>query len=255
MNTPLTTGLKMSPVDSKETEFQEVRDKLHLQMMSAVSHDLKTPLASVIGSLEIFNKMRDVLSAEKKEVLIQTAIQEAYRLDGFISNILDMAKLENGMIKATRRMYNIDQIIRETVQKLGERARKADIQINHPEQAIECETDVTLLGRSLQCLLDNALKYTGDTPKITVSYGLQDGHVAIDVRDNGPGVAAEDYEKIFCKYTRVSRKDYQNAGTGLGLTLCRAMMKLLDGTVEIHPQGSNDNGAWFTLTFPYIGPA
>jgi len=242
----------MSAIDNNETGFQEIRDKLHLQMMSAVSHDLKTPLASVIGSLEIFNKMQDVLTQEKKEILIKTAIQEAYRLDGFISNILDMAKFENGMIKVNKRFYNIEQVIQEALQKLGDRAKKATIQINRPLDQIECETDVSLLGRALQCLLDNALKYTGSEAKIVIAYRIENGNVVIDIKDNGPGVAPEDYEKIFCKYTRVSKKDYQNAGTGLGLTLCRAMMKLLDGDVHINPQPPGDPGAWFTLSFPYI---
>jgi K+-sensing histidine kinase KdpD len=244
--------MKMSPVDDHDTEFQEVRDRLHLQMMSAVSHDLKTPLASVIGSLEIFNKMRDVLTPEKKEILIQTAIQEAYRLDGFISNILDMAKLENGMVKVTNRFYDIEQIVQESIQKLGDRAKKAHIDIHRPPQPIECETDVALLGRALQCLLDNALKYTAAEAKISIAYEVKDNQVMIHVKDNGPGVAVEDYEKIFCKYTRVSRKDYQNAGTGLGLTLCRSMMKLLGGDVYINKQGANNNGAWFTMVFPYV---
>ena len=241
----------MSPVVNAETDFQEVRDKLHLQMMSAVSHDLKTPLASVIGSLEIFNKMRDILTEEKKEVLIETAIQEAYRLDGFISNILDMAKLENGMVKVNKRFYDIDQVIHETLQKFGDRLKKADVKIQKPHDPIECETDGTLLTRALQCLLDNALKYTKDDAKIHIAYELKDNNVLIHIKDNGPGVMMEDHEKIFCKYTRVSKKDYQNAGTGLGLTLCSAMIKLLDGQVSIHPQSAEGNGAWFTISFPY----
>lgn len=240
------------PNNKNENAFEVERDRLHLQMLSAVSHDLKTPLASVIGSLEIFNKMKHVLSDDKKDTLIQTAIQEAYRLDGFISNILDMARLENGMVKVTPRMYSISQIIKETLQKLGEHGKIATIEVVDPDYKIDCHTDITLLSRALQCLVDNALKHSGAKPNIRILYGIKDENVFIHVQDDGPGIHADDHEKIFSKYTRLSKKDYQNASTGLGLTLCRSMIHLLGGQVYVDcPDVVNGSGACFTIQIPY----
>lgn len=240
------------PKDKAETDFELERDRLHLQMLSAVSHDLKTPLASVIGSLEIFSKMKEMLSEEKKDMLIQTAIQEAYRLDGFISNILDMARLENGMVKVNPRLYSISQIVKEVLQKLGEQGKKAKINMIAPDYKIDCYTDATLLSRAVQCLLDNALKHGGGKPEIDISFALESDHVKISVQDSGRGIKEEDKEKIFDKYTRLSKKDYQNASTGLGLTLCRSMVHLLEGRVYVDGEGLGRlSGACFTIEIPY----
>lgn len=242
------------PKNKAESAFEEERDRLHLQMISAVSHDLKTPLASVIGSLEILEKMKHILSEEKKETLVRTAIQEAYRLDGFISNILDMAKLDNGMVKPVLRPYSIRQIIADTIQKLGSAAASADIATTVPEGVDDFYTDAVLLGRSLQCVLDNALKYSGPDARIRISCRSGDGRLCLDIQDSGPNIPPQDHETVFDKYTRLSRKDYQNASTGLGLTLCRAMVTLLGGKVFVNatpPQGMDLPGACFTIDLPY----
>src|SRR3984885_4716957 len=84
---------------SAQPVLDDERERLHRQMLSSVSHDLKTPLASIIGSLEIYERMRNTLSAEKKQMLVETALQEAYRLDTFVTNILDMARLEEGKLR------------------------------------------------------------------------------------------------------------------------------------------------------------
>lgn len=237
--------------DSVSEGFTKERDRLHLQMMSAVSHDLKTPLASIIGSLEIYNKMQDILSAEKKTALIQTAIQEAYRLDGFISNILDIARLENGMVNASVQSYDVKYIVDETVQKLGNRINKNSVHCKFPDSALSCVTDASLASRAMQCVLDNAIKFGGDPdPQIYIDCETQGDFVHINIHDNGHGISAEDHDKIFNKYTRLTKRDYKNAGTGLGLTLSRMIMRLLGGDVMIQKEKGVYSGAWFVLKIP-----
>jgi K+-sensing histidine kinase KdpD len=239
--------------DPKEKKgFDEDRDRMHLQMMSAVSHDLKTPLASIIGSLEIHNKMIDSLSEEKKLVLIKTALEEAYRLDGFISNILDMARLENGMTTVSKRSYDVEQIIQDCMYKLTDWSKKADITVIKSSIPIMIETDVSLLSRALQCILDNALKHTGlEQPKVQIEYKVIDEMLVIDIKDSGLGIALEDHQKVFNKYTRLTKKDYKTAGTGLGLTISKAIINLLNGDIYLNDTNSeNFPGAWFTIKLP-----
>lgn len=241
--------------DTPDSDFEQDRDRLHIQMMSAVSHDLKTPLASIIGSLEIHNKMNDSLSEEKKLILIKTALEEAYRLDGFISNILDMARLENNMVKIHKRPYDLDQVVQDCLYKLGDWEKIADIKVVRPTEQITCEMDASLLTRSVQCLLDNALKHSGPgKPKLFIQYGYKDHQIFIDIKDNGPGIPLEDREQVFNKYTRLSKRDYKIAGTGLGLTIARAIIGLMGGEVIINnnEQDPDYKGAWFSIKLPCV---
>lgn len=243
-------------MSSSEKEiFQENRDRLHLEMMSAVSHDLKTPLASIIGSLEIHEKMKAALSEDKKETLLKTALEEAYRLDGFISNILDMARLENNMVTVNKRIYEVDQIIQDCLLKIGNLNDKAEVTVIKPEISMECETDATLLSRAVQCILDNALKHTGNIkPKIQIDYTREDHMLVIHIKDNGTGIPDGDHELIFSKYTRLAKKDYKNAGTGLGLTIARAIIKLLGGWIHLEKRDEEGDyrGARFIIKLPGI---
>ena len=235
--------------DIAPENFEKAREQIHRQMLSAVSHDLKTPLATIIGSLEIFQRMGDKLSPEKKSSLMLSALGEAYRLDNFITNILDMAKLESGMVKIKNEPTDICLLLQDCITRLGPRAKNGRITLS----ALPCRgrlfsTDPMLLGRAVGLVLDNALKHTGKEPHITISCELTEQELVIDIQDNGPGIATDKHEAIFSKYTRLSRNDQQNAGTGLGLSICRQIMLLLSGSVEVHNHSAG--GAVFRLRAP-----
>lgn len=228
--------------------FEETREHLHRQMMSAVSHDLKTPLATMIGSLEIYLRMEDRLSPEKKTTLVTSALGEAYRLDQFITNILDMAKLEGGMVKLKHESVEMTSVIREGLTRLGPRAKAANIVLHPFSDVTEITTDGLLFGRAVSLVVDNALKHAGKEAQIVIEYGVEEGSALVRVCDNGPGIPKGKEEEIFCKYTRFTKNDQQNAGTGLGLAITRQIMVLLNGSVNV--QNSSTGGAVFTLSVP-----
>ena len=228
--------------------FDAERERIHRQMLSSVSHDLKTPLASIIGSLEVYERMKTKLSEEKQAALIAVALQEAYRLDNFITNMLDMAKLENSVVKTRREDVELSAVVRDCLINLNNRLRSSTVTIGstHPIQAI---TDPVLLSRAICLVLDNAVKYGGTPSAITIQFGEDANHSGfITIHDNGRGIPEGQMEAIFSKYTRFPKEDQQNAGTGLGLAICRAIMNLLGGDVVV----ANDaqGGASFTLHLP-----
>lgn len=230
------------------TAFDEEREHMHRQLFSAVSHDLKTPLASMIGSLEIHQRMKEKLAPDKKDALIATALQEAYRLDHFVTNILDMSKLESGMVKLRRETVDIPQLLNDCLVHLDNRLQHSMVAVEAANGSFSAVTDPSLLSRALCLLLDNAVKFGGSPPGIAICYGKQEGEGYISVQDNGRGVPESHYEKVFEKYTRFTKSDQQSAGTGLGLAICRAIMHLLGGSVTVRsPAGG---GARFTLHFP-----
>lgn len=230
--------------------FAQTREQLHRQMLSAVSHDLKTPLATIIGALEVYERMNDRLSPEKKESLIRSALGEAYRLDNFITNILDMGKLEAGMITLKPEKLAMKSLVNDCLSRLGPRAKRHSIELHGDERGAPVTTDLMLFGRAVGLVLDNAIKHAGPEAVITVHYGTDDAGAYVQVRDNGRGIPPGKEEAIFSKYTRFANSDQQNAGTGLGLPICRLMMQALGGTVEgiNRPEG----GAEFTLRCPRI---
>lgn len=233
-------------------DFEKQREMIHINMLSSVSHDLKTPLASVIGSLEIHERMKDKLPQEKKEALIATALQEAYRLDNFVTNILEMAKLENNMVKIQHEPCHIGALINDCRIKLGHRLRDLEVKVEAVTGEVVIETDPALLSRVIQQILDNAVKYGGAPPVVYIEYGMdEDKHMCvIHIHDNGKGIPEHQQEEVFKKYTRFAKQDQQAAGTGLGLSICKEIMRLLKGSVKACVSHKNATGACFTLMIP-----
>ncbi|MFY9287425.1 MAG: ATP-binding protein [Alphaproteobacteria bacterium] len=244
----LSASSTMSDTRENTGGFDRDRERMHRQMLSSVSHDLKTPLASIIGSLEVFERMKDKLPEDKQLALVQVALQEAYRLDNFITNILDMAKLDNGLVKAKNESADISEMLQNSILRLNHRLRGTQVNVKGAGP-LRSMTDATLLGRVVCLILDNAVKYGGATATIDIEFGKsEDGKGFVSIRDRGRGIPAEQVEAIFSKYTRFAKEDQQNAGTGLGLAIARSIMALLGGQITgaNHPEG----GAVFTLKFP-----
>ncbi len=245
MSEPKPTGRKRT----REELISLERERMHREMLSAVSHDLKTPLASIIGSLEICEKMKGKLSPEKQQILLSTALEEAYRLNNFITNILDMAKLENAMIAIRSEKCYLEESINDCITRTNNRSDNSVTSVIAKDGDIVLMTDPILLCRAISLLLENAFKYGGNPAIITTEFGKSADGIYIRVSDNGAGIPPEKHEEIFNKYIRITRTDHQKAGTGLGLAIVRAIMNLIGGTVSVanHEKG----GAEFTLLFPH----
>lgn len=237
-------------VDGDVFSAERERERVHRQMLSSVSHDLKTPLASIIGSLEVYSRMKDKLPVAKQAALIGVALQEAYRLDTFITNILDMARLENNVIKPKHEAVEIGPMLRNCIIRMDHHLQGKTVDVHAASGPLEVETDAVLLSRAVCLVIDNAAKYSNAVQALLrIEFGRgDDGMGYIRVRDNGPGIPETQIEAIFCKYTRLSREDQQNAGTGLGLAIAREIMRLLGGRIiaQNHPEG----GVLMTLAFP-----
>ncbi len=240
--------MKKTQTSGNSISIDEAREQIHRQTLSAVSHDLKTPLATMIGSLEIYNRMGDRLGSDKKAALVNSALTEAYRLDNFITNILDMAKLEGGMVKVKPEKCDLKWLLEDALIRLGPRRSRGDFTLTMVGSKPVVQVDTMLLGRAVGLVLDNALKHAGKHPVVVVEYGIDGNKGLIRVRDNGPGIPKGQEQVIFSKYTRLGKADQQNAGTGLGLTICREIMRTLSG--EVTAENDAAGGAVFLLVFP-----
>ncbi len=228
--------------------FEQERERLHRSVLTSVSHDLKTPLTCIIGSLEVYERTKEKLSLDKKNTLIDTALKEAYRLDSFITNILDMAKLESGTVKPKKELCVMDLLLEDCLIVLGHRLSECKVSIQAIPAPFSVTADPLLLMRALCIVLDNAAKYGPVHPVIKVEYKKIGEQVVIRIEDNGPGIPESKLEEIFSKYARFAIEDHKHAGTGLGLPICREIMCLLDGTVAVKNLAGG-KGAEFTLAF------
>ncbi len=233
-----------------ESRVSEEREKLRAMLLSSVSHDLKTPLASIIGSLSVYQRMLKVgrLSDENAIELTETALEEAQRLNSFISNILDMTRLESGKISFNLQWYNPVESVKRVGKRLRQRLKSHDLVIIEPETTVEVQYDVMMTEQLLQNIIDNAAKYSPALTEITVTCEAKNEFFTYTVRDRGEGIPKDKFEAVFDKYERLKQSDSQVAGTGLGLAICKAVIEKQGGkiTVENHAEG----GAMFTLYFP-----
>ena len=242
----------MASDDQSAPSHDEIREYLHRQMLSSVSHDLKTPLATIIGSLEVMTMLSDRLPEEKKKSLIASALTEAFRLDYFITNILDMAKFEADAVKPRFETTRLSQLINDSLARLGPLKSRGELDIRPLTSQDELKTDPMLGSRAIGLVIHNAFKHgapraSTDGARVEIEYGVWAHEAFVRIRDHGDGIPVDQQAAVFDKYTRLTRADQQNAGTGLGLTICQHIMHLLTGRIEVanHPDG----GAMFTLHF------
>lgn len=227
----------------------QAQERLHHSVLTWVSHDLKTPLTCIIGSLETYERTKEKLSTGKKNTLIGLALKEAYRLDSYLSNILYMAQIESDAVKIKEELCVMDLLLEDCLMALGYRLSGCDVSVKAIPVTFPVTTDCKLLTRAMSILLYNAARYGGLHPVIGVEYELVDDQVVIRVRDNGPGIPKAKLESIFSKHTRSVTPNARQHGTGLGLPICREIMRLLSGTVTV-ANLAKGKGAVFTLAFP-----
>ncbi|MEQ1888475.1 MAG: ATP-binding protein, partial [Alphaproteobacteria bacterium] len=237
------------PPAPQNASFELDREQLHRSLLSAVSHDLKTPLACIIGSLEIYERSKDQLPPDKQNILINTALQEAYRLDSLLTSILEMARLESGAVQVNKQPYDMELLLQDCQAMLGHRLSGCDIRIRPVSGAFPITTDPVLLARAICLILDNSARHGQAHPVINVAYERSGDQVLIRIQDNGPGVPESRLEAIFAKYARFAPLGGAHSGIGLGLPICREIMALLGGAV-MAAIPANGAGAVFTLSFP-----
>ncbi|NVJ97899.1 MAG: DUF4118 domain-containing protein [Alphaproteobacteria bacterium] len=236
----------------QESRFNEEREKLRSMLLSSVSHDLKTPLASIIGSMSVMKSLKkaDRLSDVHFDTLTETSLDEAQRLDSFITNILSMTKLESGDIQFKQDLFDPMEPLGQVRKTLRTRLRGRDLTIEDASDSVLVRMDGMMTGQVLQNLIDNAAKYSPAGKAIDVLLERMDEGFVYRVRDHGAGIPDDQLERIFDKYERLNKADSQVAGTGLGLAISRAIMKAQGG--KIWAENHKGGGAVFNLYFPEV---
>jgi len=224
-------------------------DKLRAALLTSISHDLKTPLAAVLGSASALRDMSAKLSDAEKAELLATVIDESERLNRFIANLLDMTKLESGAVMPNLAPHDVGEVLRSAVRRAAKILSRHRTAIVLESDLPMVDLDAVLFEQVLFNLLDNAAKYAPVDTTISIRGWREAGAVCLQLTDEGDGIPAEDLEHIFDKFFRVQKGDRVRAGTGLGLAIARGFVEAMRGTIAASNR-SDRSGAVFTLQMP-----
>jgi two-component system sensor histidine kinase KdpD len=224
-------------------------DRLRSALLTSISHDLKTPLASVLGAAGALRSMSGSLDENEKADLIGTIIDEAERLNRFIANLLDMTKLESGAIVPNAALYDLGEIVGSALRRAGKILAQHRVVVELAKDLPMVAIDPVLFEQVLFNVLDNAAKYALAGTSIRIQSWRDRESVGLQIMDEGGGIPPVDLERIFDKFYRVRKADHVRAGTGLGLAISRGFVEAMNGTITAANR-TDRAGAVFTITLP-----
>ena len=224
-------------------------DRLRAALLTSISHDLKTPLASVLGAASTLRDLSGGLSDAEKRDLLATVIDESERLNRFIANLLDMTKLESGAVVPNASRQDIGEIIGSALRRAGKMLAGHKVSLDLAADLPMLDLDAVLFEQVLFNLLDNAAKYAPLGTTISIRTARDCDSILLDIIDEGAGIPPAELESIFDKFYRVQKGDHVRPGTGLGLAISRGFVEAMQGTISAANR-TDSSGAVLTIRLP-----
>jgi len=222
-------------------------DRLRTALLNAVSHDLRTPLASAKAAVGTLRMSDLVLTEEDRTELLATAEESLDRLSGLVENLLDMSRLQAGGLALAIQPIDVADVISAAVTSLGPAG--ASVVIRVPEDTPEVQADPALLERAIANLVQNAVRFSSPDMPPQMTASTLGSAVEIRVIDCGPGVPETDWQQIFLPFQRLGDRD-NTSGVGLGLALSRGLVEAMSGTLS--PEGTPGGGLTMTISLPAV---
>jgi two-component system, OmpR family, sensor histidine kinase KdpD len=224
-------------------------DRLRSALLTSISHDLKTPLASVLGAATALRDLSTKLSDAEKLDLLSTVIDESERLNRFIANLLDMTRLESGAVVPNTAPHDLREVVGSALQRAAKILARHKVQLRLAANVPMLELDAVLFEQALFNLLDNVAKYAPVGTTISVHGWRDEQLVYLQIFDEGGGIPPQDLENIFNKFFRAQKGDHVRAGTGLGLAIARGFVESMHGTISAANR-TDRPGAALTIRMP-----
>jgi two-component system, OmpR family, sensor histidine kinase KdpD len=237
----------------EEAKMAEETERLRSALLSSVSHDLRTPLASMIGAATSLRSLDDALSAEDRCELLDSVISEGERLNRYIQNLLDMTRLGQGTLKLERDWIGIDDIVNAALRRTRELLRGRQL-IRSIEPGLPLlYVHPALIEQALVNVIENAAKFSPDSGEVRVTATAEDRELLITISDEGPGIPTDQRVKVFDMFFTGGEGDRGMYGSGLGLAICSGMIGAHGGRIEALP-GPNGRGTTIAIHLPLIEP-
>lgn len=247
----LTARVRAHELARRRVELKARTEETRSSLLSAVSHDLRTPLAAITGAGTALRAEIDRIDVQRRGELLDTICEEAERLERLLRNLLDMTRVDAGTLELKRDWVPLEEILGSALERLDERLARRDVSTRLPDDLPLLSVDASLLELLFVNLLENALKYTAESGAIEIGACESAGAVEVSVRDFGPGIPQGLEQRIFEKFFRASKSAAD--GVGLGLAICRSIAQAHGGSVEAG--NAPGGGAVFRVRLPLPGSA
>ncbi|MBP2315914.1 sensor histidine kinase [Azospirillum soli] len=224
-------------------------ERLRAALLSSLSHDLRTPLVSILGAASSLHDYGKTLSPDERLELAQTIQEEAERLNRFVQNLLDMTRIGSGALKPRADWVDLGDVLGAALRRASTMLRDRRVRLELAPDLPLLRADPVLLEQVFFNLIDNACKYAPEGTALSIRAERGDERVEAEVCDQGPGIPERDRERVFDMFYRVQAGDSQTAGTGLGLAICRGIVEAHGGTIAARP-GRNGVGTIIAITLP-----
>lgn len=229
------TAMALERVDlsrkAEQAQILQARETLERALLNSISHDLRTPLVTITGVLDTLRERVHTLADEARLQLLDTAWDEAERLNRFVGNLLDMTKLEAGAVKLRRELCDVEDLVGCALAAMERRLGDRKVELDIPSTLPPVRLDMTLMTQVLVNLLDNAVKYTPSDGPIGLAARVDGSRLVIEAADRGPGIPESDLKRVFDKFYRIPVPEGAG-GTGLGLSICKGIVEAHGGAIR-----------------------
>jgi two-component system sensor histidine kinase KdpD len=246
VNAVLTYKIRQIEKIARQREEKANAVKLYNTLLNSLSHELKTPIATIIGATDNLQADNNNLSNENKQQLVSEIAKASFRLNEQVENLLNLSRLESGFLKPRKDWCDVVEIVYDMVKRIEENNISQRIVININPDLPLVRSDKTMLGQIVYNLLSNAVRYTPAGCTIHVSAMQFADLLQLVIEDNGKGFPEKDIAFVFEKFYLL--ENAANKGTGLGLSIVKGFTEALGGSVEL--QNLSAGGAKFTIHIP-----
>ena len=251
----ISLNLKRTELTSRlnEARMSEETERLRSAILASLSHDLRTPLASMIGSGSTLRDYGDSMNPSDRVELLETIITEGERLNRYIGNLFDMTRLGHGTLQVARDWIGVNDIVAAAVQRTSRLFEGVQLRRSIPDDLPLLYVHPALIEQALINVLENAARFSSPGQVVTIAASVSDQQLALEVTDQGPGIPDEELERIFNLFFSGEGGDTRRGGSGLGLAICQGMIGAHGGTVQAE-KGPGGVGTTLRFVLPLIEP-
>lgn len=235
--------------EKEETMVLAENERLRANLLRAVSHDLRTPLTSIMGNADSLMTCGETLDTKTRSQLYSDIYQDALWLNGMVENLLSASRMNGGKLNLNMTTELMDDMISEAVEHLSRQLKNHTVDRRRAEKLLFVKADARLIIQVVINLLDNAVKYAPEGSTIRIDTAEKDGMVAVRIADDGPGIPDDQKERIFdLFYSSGNPTGDSRRGLGIGLALCQSIIKAHGGTIRVSDNAPH--GAVFEFMLP-----
>jgi two-component system sensor histidine kinase KdpD len=233
--------------EASQAQLLKAKEELQSAILNSISHDFRTPLVTITGTLSSLDSEIDMLDTNAQKNLVQQALTEAEKLNRLVGNLLNISRLESGAVHLQLEPVDLQDLIGATLEQMKHRAGR-QINIRIPDDLPLISADYVLLQQALMNVIENAIKYSPENTPVDIEVHIERKSVSIGIADRGPGIEEKEISRVFNKFYRINNNP-EVGGTGLGLAIVKGIIDAHEASIEVFRR--EGGGMVFQIAFPY----